>query len=66
LFFYLFDDGMALLAHHLPAGYVGDCFLDSATAPECKLVEVKNTSRYQEQKKFFGSTIYKEPRQSMG
>jgi hypothetical protein len=36
---------MALLTHHLPADYAGDCFLASATATQRKQNEAKNTTR---------------------
>jgi hypothetical protein len=59
LFFYYLDDGMTLLAHLLPAGYACDCFFSSATAPNRKQIEAKNTSRYQKTEKFFDLLLFK-------
>jgi hypothetical protein len=50
--FYLFDDGMALLIHLLLGGFEDDCFFVSANAPNCTLIEAKNTSRYKETENF--------------
>jgi hypothetical protein len=51
-FFYLEEEGNAALAHHLPADFVGNCILASASATDCRLVETDSASRKSKTEKF--------------
>jgi hypothetical protein len=44
-FLVLEEEGNAALAHLLPAGFVGNCTLTSASPAGCRQVEAKTTSR---------------------
>jgi hypothetical protein len=53
LFFYYFDDGRVLLIHLLLRNAEGNCFFDSATATNCRLIEEKTTMQIPKNRKYF-------------
>jgi hypothetical protein len=48
----MFDDDITLLIHLLLRNFEGNCFFDSATTSNCRLVVAKNTSGAKNRKTF--------------